>query len=527
MMMQLQGDELLLQSWPDYSSVDSSMEEFGLYFGEENAQLSNFEFSSSSMDDFSYADHDDSSQSHDLIVYGDHDESPPVVFPMDEVDTPLSDQFTVDELEGLCEWMASQEDVESLNLSTISSDHQESICVQSDQTSLVLPYKDMEIDDHLSILHLLKAYGEATELGQEDLSREIVRRLKEKACPIGATLERVAYHFIKVLEKQVDYLSTQSIKNYEAAFKAFYQIFPYGRFAHFAANSVILEAIPEDARVVHIVDFDIGKGIQWPPLIEELARRSSGNALFRLISIKWEEDHDCPSPNSFTETKKRLYEQARISGLRLKVEEMDMEGLASEMSKIKLRGRRNEWLSFNLMVDLPHMGTIRNVKHVIEFLKVAKDSINDHSVNFNGASRGIITVGNVIEAEKLMDSNGFESFFQGKLLQLQAFFESMEWHFPFHFTEARMAMESLFLAPQVSYLSGGSRKWEETATRESRDLEAIGLEAWRMSRDHVQEAKELVREGESLYWVSTEGDSENQLVLGYMGTPLVRFSSWT
>ncbi|KAK0606450.1 hypothetical protein LWI29_037909 [Acer saccharum] len=518
MMMQLQADELLLQAWPDYSSVDSTLEEIGLYFGEENAQLSNFEFSSSSMEDFSYADHDDSSQSHDLLVYGDHVESPPVVFPMDD---------EVDELKGLCEWVVSQEDVESLNLSTISSDHQGSICVQSDQTSLVLPSKDMEIDDHLSILHLLKAYGEATELGQEDLAREIARRLKEKACPIGTTLERVAYHFIKALENQVDYLSTQSIKNYEAAFKAFYQIFPYGRFAHFAANSVILEAIPEDARVVHIVDFDIGKGIQWPPLIEELSRRSSGNALFRLISIKWEEDHDCPSLNSFAETKKRLYEHARISGLRLKVEEMDMEGLAIEMEKIKRRGRRNEWLSFNLMVDLPHMGTIRNVKHVIEFLKIAKDSINDHSVNFNGTSRGIITAGNVIEAEKLMDSNGFESFFQGKLLQLQAFFESMEWHFPFQFIEARMAMESLFLAPQVSYLSRGSQKWEETTTtREGRDLEAIGLKAWRMSRDHVQEAKELVREGESLYWVSTEGDSENQLVLGYMGTPLIRFSSW-
>ncbi|KAL5817252.1 hypothetical protein ACOSQ3_025630 [Xanthoceras sorbifolium] len=511
----------LLQSWPDYSSVDSTMEEIGLYFGQKDAQLGSFEFSSS-MEEFSYAD-----DSQSLLIYGDHES--PVVFPMEQclssleaVDTPLSGQFTVDELKGLCEWMVSEEDAKSLNLSQMSSDA--SFCVQSDQTSLVLPSKDMEIDEHLSILHLLKAYGEAMELEQEDLAREVIRRMKEKASPIGATLERLAYHLIQALEKQVDYLRTQSGKNYEAAFKAFYQIFPYGRLAHFAANSVILEAIPEDARIVHIVDFDIGKGIQWPPLMEELARRG-GNVLVRLISIKWEEeDCSCPFLDSFAETKKRLYEHAQISGLRLKVEEMDMEGLVIEMKKIKRRGGRNGWLAFNCMVDLPHMGRIRSVRHVTEFLKVAKDSISDPFRNFNGHSRGIITVGNLIEVEKLMDSSGFGSFFEGKLLQLQAFFESMEWHFPVHFTEARMAMECLFMAPQVSYLAG-SQKWEET-TKQGRTLEAIGLEAWRMSKDNVQEAKDLVREGESLYWVRTEGEIENQMVLGYMGTPLVRVSSW-
>ncbi|KAJ4725526.1 nodulation-signaling pathway 2 protein-like [Melia azedarach] len=542
-MMQVQ----FLQSLPDYSSIDSPFDEIGIYFADRDAQVGSFEFSSSSMstEDFSnvsssvlfstpfYADDD----SQNFPNYG---EESPVMFPMEqcfpsleEVDTPLSDQFMVDELQDLCEWVASdsgvssqqicaEQDTTSLILSPVSSE--QSIDISSVQTSLVFPSEDMEVDYQLSLFHLLKAYGDAMELEQKDLANEIARRLKEKSCPIGATLERVAYYLIQALKKQVDYLSQESSKNYGAAFRAFYQIFPYGRFAHFTANSVILEAIPEDAGIVHIVDFDIGKGVQWPPLIEALGRR--GKSLVQLTSIKWEEeDSSCiPPKQSFEETKKKLDEQARISGVRLQVEEIDMGSLVSEMKKTKKRGGRNEWLVFNCMAGLPHMGRVRNIRHVIEFLKVAKYSVNYPIKEFSGTCKGIITVGNVSGEQKLMDCSEFGSFFEGRLIQLQTFFESIEKNFPCHLREARTVIECLFMAPQVSSLAG-FKKWEET-TREGRALSEIGLKAWRLSPDTILEAKELVREGESPFWVRTERENENQMILGYMGTALVEVSSW-
>ena len=70
-----------------------------------------------------------------------------------------------------------------------------------------------------------------------------------------------------------DYIKQECTKNFEVAFKAFYDIFPYGRFARFAANSAILESIPTDAEMIHIVDFDIDEGLQWAPLIETLGRQ--------------------------------------------------------------------------------------------------------------------------------------------------------------------------------------------------------------------------------------------------------------
>jgi hypothetical protein len=66
----------------------------------------------------------------------------------------------------------------------------------------------------------------------------------------------------------------------------------------------------------------------------------------------------------------------RSSGLKLTVEEMGIENLVSEMKKMKKRGgRRSEWLVFNSVVGLPHMGRGRSRRLVMEFLRVAKEMI--------------------------------------------------------------------------------------------------------------------------------------------------------
>lgn len=52
------------------------------------------------------------------------------------------------------------------------------------------------------------------------------------------------------------------------------QITPFIRFTHLTANQAILEAIDEDQQAIHILDFDIMHGVQWPPFMQALAERS-------------------------------------------------------------------------------------------------------------------------------------------------------------------------------------------------------------------------------------------------------------
>ncbi|XVE58990.1 hypothetical protein DITRI_Ditri05aG0008200 [Diplodiscus trichospermus] len=428
-----------------------------------------------------------------------------------------AEDVMLDGVENFSEWMASDssmssqqiftEDVSSQNLSPISCEV--ALDVPSVQASLVVPAADMELDDQLIIFHLLKACGDAMGSEQMELSEEIIRRLKEKAFPTGKSLERLAFYLTLALDKQENYLMQESSKNYEAAFKAFYQIFPYGRFAHFTANSAILEAIPANATAVHIVDFDIGKGIQWPPLIEALGMQ--GLRMLRLTSMKWgEEDGSC-SPTTFEGTKKQLCGHAMNFGLRLRMEEMDIDGLVNDVKKGSQRQGSSEWLAFNCMVGLPHMGNGRSSKHVEDFLMTAKALIRSPDET-DGSNRGVITLGN---------STSFNSYSEAQTVYFQALLDSME---QFQLLEARIAMECLFVAPHLSSLSN-AQEWEKT-TREYGSPRELGLKPQRMSWENYVEARELVKEGESSYWVRTEGEDNNQIVLGYMGAPLVRVSSW-
>lgn len=376
------------------------------------------------------------------------------------------------------------------------------------RASLVFPGEDMEIDGQVGIPHLLKAYAEAVEKKETELAEVIQRCISGKANPTGETLERLAFSLFQFNDKEGEYLKQESMKNLTTAFKSLYQLFPYGKFAHLAANSVILEAIPDDAMAVHVADFDMGEGVQWSSLIEAIGRQ--GKAL-RLISMKWAEE--TPSPWKFEETKERLYQHARSAGLELKVEEMSVEDLVSEMKKLKKRGGRRDFLACNCMVGIPHMGRLRGRKNITEFLRTAKDLMNHH--------RGIITFGNGENGDILKNCSSYESFFDGFLRHYQAMYESMAWNFPSQLNEARLAMESLFLAPFVSSL-GSYPKWEEMKNDSEFQVRFSEFQGCRHSNLNLMEAKEMVKEGESPYGVRIEGNNGSEMVLEWRGNPLVR-----
>ncbi|KAE8696505.1 hypothetical protein F3Y22_tig00110656pilonHSYRG00016 [Hibiscus syriacus] len=245
-----------------------------------------------------------------------------------------------------------------------------SVCMTTARSMPGLGEAMMGIDNQLTLFHLLSAYGEAKEKNQTELAEVVLRRVSEK-----------------------------------------------GRFAYFASNSAILEAMPNDIDVLHIVDFDIRVGIQWPPLIEAMAMQ---HKTLRLTSIRWE--HFGHSPWRFQDTK-----------------------------ETKKRGGSQEWLAFNCMVGLPHMGKRKNRKLVNKFLDIAKQVL--------ATNRGIITLGDGDACEKLKDSSGFGAFFNGQLTHYRAIIESMESDIAKHLVQARIAMECLFIWPNIN-AQAWFQKWE-------------------------------------------------------------------
>ncbi|KAK6245114.1 hypothetical protein QUC31_011523 [Theobroma cacao] len=523
--------------WPVDDFMNPTIDQFELHDLNMSAHFNGCEFSSSftTREDSS----DISSISHFSTMFSGEVFPFPACDDQLQVTVPLED-FSVVPLEGLesmltdgiedlydCLDETSEESFPSLPLSSHGQDvwspspsvrsSEASTGVTLMQSSLTMPGVAMEIDNQLSIFHLLKAYGEAIEKNQTQLAEVIMRCVGEKASPVGETWERIAFSLSQSIQNQSDYLMQESSRNFETAFRAFYQMFPYGRFAHFAANSAILEAMPNDADMLHIVDFDIGEGIQWPPLIEALAWQ---HKTLRLTSIRWGEEDFAHSPWRFEDTRRQLCDHARSLGLKLKVEEMGIEDLANELKKMKKRGGGREWLAFNCMVGLPHMGKGKSRKFVNQFLNVAKELLAS-SVPRN---RGIITFGEGDACAKLKDCSGFGTFFDGHLMHYQAILESMQSNFAEHLMQARMAMESLFVGPNICP-QAWFQKWKEI--EETRHFQAeTALEGLRVSTERLMEAKGTVRERENLFEVSIGGNCGNELALEWRGTTLVRVSSW-
>ncbi|KAI4353777.1 hypothetical protein L6164_002705 [Bauhinia variegata] len=389
------------------------------------------------------------------------------------------------------------------------------------QSPLTLPHEDMKIDNQFAIPHLLEALAEAMEQGHNPLAEEILRHISRKVSPLGNTLEHVAFNLSQDITfiSQDDYLRKETYKNLEPAFQTFYQWFPHGKVAHFAANSRILESIPVDSNEIHIVDFDMGEGIQWVSLIEAIAQQ---HRTLKLTSIKWEDESpECVFTSwNFEDTEKQLSAHAKSCGLKLKVEEKGIEDLVIELKKMNKRGGsgKREWLAFNCMVGLPHMGRPRSRRHAVEFLRAAKDLICSYG------NKGIITFGDGDVCEKLKNCMNFRSFFEGNLVHYQALLESIEANFPKKHSEARIAMESLFVGPYVSPLAW-LQKWEEV--RKNSHLQGeIGLEGSRFSKEIVMEIGEMLKGSECSYQARLEGDNDNELVLGWNGTQLLRISTW-
>jgi len=118
----------------------------------------------------------------------------------------------------------------------------------------------------------------------------LVKQIPLLAASQGGAMRKVAAYFGEALARRVFRFRPQPDSTLlDAAFADllhahFYESCPYLKFAHFTANQAILEAFA-GCRRVHVVDFGIKQGMQWPALLQALALRPGGPPSFRLTGV--------------------------------------------------------------------------------------------------------------------------------------------------------------------------------------------------------------------------------------------------
>lgn len=136
------------------------------------------------------------------------------------------------------------------------------------------------------LVTLLIACAEAVSTQSLSLVNHLLQKLGELASPEGTAMQRVAAYFTEGLACRVAHLwphiyqplpidSSLNDEELQTAFHLLNHVVPYTKFAHFTANDIILQAF-DSADRVHVIDFDVKQGLQWPALFQSLAVRECG-----------------------------------------------------------------------------------------------------------------------------------------------------------------------------------------------------------------------------------------------------------
>ncbi|KAJ7541237.1 hypothetical protein O6H91_10G050800 [Diphasiastrum complanatum] len=158
------------------------------------------------------------------------------------------------------------------------------------QPTLLQDGSDGAQESGVRLVHLLLACAESVQRDDLIAAEELVRDIRVLAAPQKGPMRRVATEFVEALARRIysfnsqDTIGNQRDSLSELLHFHFYETCPYLKFAHFTANQAILEAF-ENQKQVHVIDFNLMHGLQWPALIQALALRPEGPPFLRITGI--------------------------------------------------------------------------------------------------------------------------------------------------------------------------------------------------------------------------------------------------
>ncbi|GLJ53818.1 hypothetical protein SUGI_1148780 [Cryptomeria japonica] len=375
------------------------------------------------------------------------------------------------------------------------------------------------------LVHLLMAAAEAVEARNRDLASVILVRLKALASPFANnTMERLAAYLSHGLYARLEggrgaglFPSASpdcSPGDILASFQVLQEICPYIKFGHLTANQAILEAVQRERRV-HIIDFDIMEGIQWPSLMQALATRKEGAPHLRITAITRSSTGTRRGLSTVQETGKRLGAFAASIGLPFSFHQTRLD--SDDMFRPSaIRVVKGEALAVNCMLHLPHM-THRKPNSISSFLLGIRDLypriltlVQEHL--------------NCKDPDSVPPSaSSYTAHFMETFHHYSAIFDSVEASFPPQ-SVARSLVERIFFGPRISSTLASKhcsdinqRSWSEFITSQ------LGFKSSPLSMFNQCQAKLLLGLFNDGYRIEEENGN---LVLGWKSRPIISVSCW-
>ncbi|KAM7257301.1 hypothetical protein ACFE04_013042 [Oxalis oulophora] len=305
---------------------------------------------------------------------------------------------------------------------------------QQEHTSLEFSEEEVQGEENLGfeLISLLTACIEAIQSKNISAINHFIAKLGGLASPSGNTISRLISYYTEALALRVARLWPHIFhitlprefdrvidEDSGTAIRILNQVSPIPKFLHFTANEMLLRAF-EGKDKVHIIDFDIKQGFQWPSFFQSLASRPNPPSHVRITGIG-------ESKQELNETGDRLSGFAEALNL-----DFEFHPVIDRLEDVRLwmlHVKENESVAVNCTLQLH---------------KILHDETGGALRDFLGLIRSTNPVLVVVaEQEAEHNSQNFQTRVTSSLQYYSAVFDCIDSSFPLD-SAARIKIEEMF-----------------------------------------------------------------------------------
>ncbi|XP_020214944.1 scarecrow-like protein 31 isoform X2 [Cajanus cajan] len=205
-----------------------------------------------------------------------------------------------------------------LNVETVCTEHTSgAVKIEEPDGGKGRSKKQGRKKETVDLRNLLMMCAQSVYANDNRTANEYLKQIRQHSSPFGDASQRLAHYFANGLEARLvgDGTGAQGMHSFfnsnritAAEFLKAYQVFlsasPFKKFTYFFANKMIMKAAAK-AEIVHVIDFGILHGFQWPILIKFLSNREGGPPNLRITGIEFPQPGFRPTER-IEETGRRL-----------------------------------------------------------------------------------------------------------------------------------------------------------------------------------------------------------------------------
>ncbi|RWW89574.1 hypothetical protein BHE74_00001431 [Ensete ventricosum] len=367
---------------------------------------------------------------------------------------------------------------------------------------------------------LLVHCAESVAIGDRRSADELLKQIRQHSSPFGDANQRLAHCFADGLEARLAGTGSQiyhsiiakriSTSDILKGYKCYMRACPFKKIGYFYSNRTILNVANKASRL-HIIDFGIYYGFQWPCFMQRLASQPGGPPRLRITGI------DRPSPGfrpteRIDETGQRLADYAHRFGIPFK-----FHAIATKWETIRIE---------DLNID-------KDEVLVVNSLFQFKNLIDETVVEDSPRNMVLNTIRNLNPAVFIFgDVNGsysspfFVTRFREALFHFSALFDMIETNVPRE-DESRLLIERHMSGRDALNVIAceGSERVERPETYKQwqvRNLRA-GFKQLPLTPDIIKMAKEKLKAYHKDFVLDVDGQ---WLLQGWKGRITYAFSAW-